>query len=132
MKILGKMQRRAAIWILRAFRTLSTEGLKAIAGLIPIKFYLQKLASRSQLCSTALPENYFIRTLIVNSHNVHNKHTPHSINMLTKHQKTIIKGHLINSNNKLFGIFPSFSSLNLELNSGSRIVDIFQTNFLLI
>jgi len=49
MKILGKMQRRAAIWILGAFKTSSTEGIKAIAGIIPIKFHLQKLARRSQL-----------------------------------------------------------------------------------
>jgi len=37
--------------------------------------------------------------------------------------------HLINSNNKLFGIFPFFSPLNLELNLGSRIVDIFLDQF---
>ena len=34
------MQRRAAIWILEAFRTSPTDGLEAIARLIPIKFYL--------------------------------------------------------------------------------------------
>jgi len=62
-------------------------------------------------------------------HNAHNKPTPHSINTLTKRQKTIIKDHLIDSNNKLFGIFPSFSLLNLELNLGSRIVDIFSDQF---
>ena len=49
MKILGKMQRRAAIWILGAFKTSSTKGIKAIAGIISIKFHLQKLARRSQL-----------------------------------------------------------------------------------
>ena len=47
MKILDKMQRRAAIWILGAFKTLPTEGIEAIAGIIPIKFHLQKLARRS-------------------------------------------------------------------------------------
>jgi len=129
MKILGKMQRRATIWILGAFRTLPVEGLKAITGLIPIKFHLQKLASRSQLRSTALLENHLIRTLMDEPHNAHNKPTPHSINTLTKHQKTIIKGHLIDSNNKLFGIFPSFSPLNLKLNLGSRIVDVFSDQF---
>jgi len=41
-----------------------TEGLKAIAGLIPMKLHLHKLASRSQLCSTALPENHLIKTLM--------------------------------------------------------------------
>jgi len=125
MKILGKMQRRAAIWILEAFRTSPTDGLEAIASLIPIKFYLQKLASRSQLHSAALPENHFIRTLMDDPLNSHNKPSPLSINMLTEHQTNTIKGHLIDSNNKLFGVFPSFSPLNLEFNPDSRIVDIF-------
>ena len=49
MKILDKMQRKAAIWILGAFKTLPTEGIKAIAGIIPIKFHLQKLTRRSQI-----------------------------------------------------------------------------------
>jgi len=40
MKILGKMQRRAAIWIVGAFKTLLTEGIEAITGIIPIKFHL--------------------------------------------------------------------------------------------
>ena len=105
------------------------EGLEAIAGLISIKFHLQKLTSRSQLCSAALSENHLIRTLMHDPHNAHNKPTPHSINTLTKHQKTIVKGHLIDSNNKLFGIFPSFSPLNLELNLGSRVVDVFSDRF---
>jgi len=49
MKILDKMQRRAVIWILGAFKTSPTEGIEAIAGIIPIKFHLQKLARRSQI-----------------------------------------------------------------------------------
>ena len=49
MKILDKMQRKAAIWILGAFKTLPTEGIEAIAGIIPIKFHLQKLTKRSQI-----------------------------------------------------------------------------------
>ena len=40
MKILGKLQRRATIWILEAFKTLPMEGIKAITGVIPIKFHL--------------------------------------------------------------------------------------------
>ena len=60
---------------------------------------------------------------------MHIKLIPHSINMLTNCQKTIIKGHLIDSNNKFFGVFPSFSSLHLEFNPGSRIVDIFSDRF---
>ena len=64
MKILGKMQKRAAIWILGAFKTLPMEGIEAITGVIPIKFHLQKLASKSQLCSLVLPASHLIRILM--------------------------------------------------------------------
>ena len=48
MKTLDKMQRRATIWILGAFKTSPTEGIEAITRIILIKFHLQKL-TRSQL-----------------------------------------------------------------------------------
>ena len=83
MKILEKMQRRAAIWILGAFKMSPTEGLEAIVGLIPIKLHLQKLASRSQLCSAALLENHIIKTLIDGPLNTCHKPISHSINTLT-------------------------------------------------
>ena len=35
----------------------------------------------------------------------------------------------MNSNNKLYGVFPSFSPLNLEFNPGSRIINIFPDQF---
>jgi len=49
LKALGKMQRRAVIWILGAFKTSPSYGIEAIAGLVPIKLHLQKLGGRSQL-----------------------------------------------------------------------------------
>ena len=129
MKILGKIQRRAAIWILGAFKTLPIEGIKAIAGLISIKSHLQKLASRFQLHTLALPASHLIRTLMDDLSNLPNKPIPHSINTLTNHQRTIIKSHLINSKNKLYGILLSFSPLHPELLLGSRIVDNFPEQF---
>jgi len=57
MKILDKMQRRATIWILGVFKTSPTEGIEATAGIIPIKFHLQKLAGRSQIQPFALLTN---------------------------------------------------------------------------
>ena len=129
LKILEKMQRRAAIWILGAFRTSPIKELKAIAGLIPIKLYLYKLASRSYLYSAALLENHLIKTFINNSPNTYIKSFPHSTNTLTDRQKNSVKGHLIDSYNKLHGVFPSFSPLDPELNLGSRIIDIFQDWF---
>ena len=120
------MQRRATMWILGAFRTSSTEELKAIVGLILIKLYLHKLDNRSQLRSAALPKNHLIKTLIGDIPNTYTKPSPHSINMLTDRQKNYVKEHLIDSYNKLHGIFPLFSPLNSELNPGSRIINIFQ------
>jgi len=64
LKTLGKMQRRAAIWILRAFKTSPTKGVEAIMGLIPIKAHLQKLGGRSQLHASSLPSNHIIQTLM--------------------------------------------------------------------
>ena len=104
---------------------LPTEGLKTIVGLIPIKLYLHKLASRSQLHSAALPENHLIKTLMDDPLNTCYKLPPHSINMLTDRQKIFIKEHLMDSNNKLYGVSPSFSPFNPEFNPGSRITDIF-------
>ena len=64
------MQRRAAIWVLGAFKTLPTEDIEAIAGLIPIKFHLQKLTSRSQLYPFVLPASHLIRILMDNPSNL--------------------------------------------------------------
>ncbi len=55
MKILDKMQKRAAIWILRAFKILLSERIEAIAGIIPIKFYLQKLEDLKSVLSSFPP-----------------------------------------------------------------------------
>ena len=129
MKILGKMQRRATIWILGTFKTSLLEGLKAIAGLIPIKSHLQKLSGRSQLHSATLPPNHLLRTFTDDHSDTHARLSPYFINSHTSCQKTITKGHLIDSNNKLYRVFPTFSPLYPEFNLGSRIIDIFPDCF---
>jgi len=40
LKMLGKLQRKATIWILEAFKTLPSLGVKAITGLMPINLHL--------------------------------------------------------------------------------------------
>jgi len=125
MKILDKMQRRATIWILGAFKTSPTEGIEAIAGIISIKFHLQKLARRSQIRPFALPTNHIIRNLMDDLPNLFMKPNPHSVRSLTNRQKNIAKGHLIDSCNKAYGIFLSFSPLNLEFTPGFHITDNF-------
>ena len=58
-----------------------------------------------------------------------NKSIPHSINTLTNQQRNIAKSYLIDSNNKVYGIFSSFSPLHPELAPGSRIIDNFSDCF---
>ena len=68
LKMVGKMQRRAAIWILGAFKMSSLSSIKAIVGLIPINLHLQKLSWRSQLRSHSLPHNYILQSLMEPKH----------------------------------------------------------------
>ena len=127
MKILGKMQRRAAIWILGAFKTFLLEGIEAIAGIIPIRFHLQKIARRLLIHPFKLPTNHILRNLMDDSPPSPN--IPNSISSLTNHQRTIAKGHLIDSCIKALGIFLSFSPFNPEFSPSSHIIDIFSDQF---
>jgi len=80
MKALNKMQRRAAIWILGAFKTSPLEGLEALARLIPIKSHLQKIAKRFQIRPFKLPKNHILNNLMDDSSHQLN---PHNMGSLT-------------------------------------------------
>ena len=82
-KLLNKMQRRAAIWILGAFKTSSLEGIKAIVGIIPIKFHLQKLTKHSLIRPFKLPENHIVRNLMDDSPYCNITSNPYAIRSLT-------------------------------------------------
>ena len=129
MKILEKIKRRTAIWIVGVFKTSPTESIKAIARIIPIKFHLQKFIRRFQIRPLVLPTNHLIRSFMDDLSNSSKKSMSHSINTLTNWQRNITKDHLIDLNNKVYGIFPSFSPLHLELASDSHIINNFSDNF---
>ena len=129
MKILDKMQRRAAIWILGAFKTSPSMGIEAIAGIIPIKFHLQKIARRSEIYPFKLPSGHLLRSLMDDSPPLSSTPNSYHIGMLTNHQRNLTKGHLIDSYNKAHGIFPSFSPLNPEFSPGCHITDKFSNRF---
>ena len=84
LKMLGKLQRRAAIWILGAFKTSLSFGIETIAGLIPINFYLQKLSGRSQLRMHSLPANHILCSLIEAKPNLPSIQHTLSLNSLTR------------------------------------------------
>jgi len=126
MKALNEMQRRAAIWILGAFKTSPLEGIKALAGLIPVKSHLQKIAKRSQIRPSKLPKNHILNNLLDDSPHQFNSH---NMGSLTNRQKVLTKGHLIDLKFKSYGIFPSFSPLDPEFASGHHIIDNFSNHF---
>ena len=125
MKALNKMQRRAAIWILGAFKTSPLEGIEALAGLIPVKSHLQKIAKRSQICPFKLPKNHILNNLLDDSPHQSNSFNYHNMGSLTNRQKVLTKGHLINSKFKSYGIFSSFSPLDPEFAPDHHIVNNF-------
>ena len=129
LKLLGKMQRRVTIWILGAFKTFLLFSIKAIARLIPIKLYFQKLSRRSQLWAHSLPPNHLIWSLIDSSHSVSTTQHPTSLDSFTSHQQFLIKSYLVDINNRFNKIFPSFTSLHSGLSPGHRIIDNFSNCF---
>ena len=126
MKALNKMQRRATVWILGVFKTLPLEGIEALAGLIPVKYHLQKIAKRSQIRPFKLPKSHILNNLMDDSPQQLN---PYNMGTLTHHQRTLTKGHLIDSKIKSYGIFPSFSPLDPEFTPGHHIIDNFSDRF---
>ena len=129
LKALGKIQRRAAIWILGAFKTSPQEGIKVITGLISIKLHLKELGGRVQLQALALPLNHIICSLIDSSFGSPNNPHPSSLANATDHQRKKIKGHLVDTNNRSYGLFLAFSPTHSKLAPSSQIIDTFSNRF---
>jgi len=98
-------------------------------GIIPIKFHLQKLAERSLIHFFKLLANHIIRDLMDDLPHQSKKPNPHAVSSLTNRQKNIAEGHLIDSCNNSYGIFPSFSPLHQEFTPGFCLSDIFSDCF---
>ena len=100
-----------------------------VAGLIPVKSHLQKIAKRSQIRPFKLPKNHILNNLLDDSPHQSNLFNRHNMGSLTNRQKVLTKGHLIDSKFKSYGIFPSFSPLDPEFAPGHRIIDNFSNRF---
>ena len=109
-------------------------GIEAIAGLIPIHLHLQKLSRRSQLKAHFLSSNHILRLLMDNISNIPNSTShchlhPSSLNSLTKQQCGLIKGLIIDMDNRFNEVFHSFNPLNPEFCLGNRVIDNFSDCF---
>jgi len=91
LRVINKMQRRAALWIMGGFKTAPSMGIKAITGLIPINLYLQKIEGRSQLRAYSLPFNYILHSLMSSCYKSSLLQHTLSLNSLTRWQYNLIK-----------------------------------------
>ena len=105
------------------------EGIEALADLIPVRFHLQKIAKRSLIRPFKLPDNHILKNLLNDVPPSNKSYNSHNIGSLTNHQRSLIKGHLVDSNIKSYGIFLSFSPLDPELFPDHRIIDKFSNHF---
>ena len=129
MKILNKIQRHAAIWILEAFKTSPSYSVEAIVSFISIKLHLQKLGGRSQLWAYKLSHNYLLQSLIDSNLNPSPNFKSTALDLLTNWQCSLVKGYLVDMANRSHECFSSFFPLNSEFSSGLRIIDIFSDCF---
>lgn len=72
---LKKMQKKVALWITGAFQTSPIWGVEALASLISIQSYINKIIGQLQLHVVLFPKQHAICSLLYNQHS--KKTTPH-------------------------------------------------------
>ena len=85
---------------------------------MPIKFHFQKIAKRSLIRSFKILDNHILKNLLNDDLPKFKLYNSHNIGSLTNCQKSLTKGHLIDSSIKSYGIFSSFSPLDPEFSPG--------------
>ena len=119
------MQCKAALWILSAFCTFPTGGIKALAGLIPIHLYLKKLVKRSCLRTATLPSQHALISLLSDKHSKSVPSHPQFLTLLNDTQCACLKGPFLDTEVSLLNLTECFNSLYAEATLGCRLLDSF-------
>ena len=119
------MQKRMAIWILGVFQTSSSFSIKTIAGFIPIYLYLCKLSGRAQLRAHSLLYNHILHSLLKLRPSLCNDSYCFLLDSLFSYQQEMIKGPIVDMDNRFNEIFPAFDLYNKEFSPSSWIINIF-------
>ncbi|KDR64983.1 hypothetical protein GALMADRAFT_82438, partial [Galerina marginata CBS 339.88] len=95
LKLLGQMQRKAALWITGAFSTSPGPGVEALAGLLPFHLLLERLNYRAILRIGTLSETHPVRSLLAG--HMFGKAKPHplSYQSMSRRQKLNMKGPIM-------------------------------------
>ena len=123
---LRKMQRKAAIWITGAFRTVPSGGVEIIAGLLPIHLQLKRLTKNSTIRMLTLTHTHPLRALLGGVHRGGAQESPHSVdNTKTQIEKGVLKSSIIDIVNELDAISERLNPHDEEARPGNRVVDIY-------
>ena len=122
---LKKMQRWAALQITGTFHTSPSEGIKAIAGLIPITSHLWKLNGRHHLRYTSIPSSYAINSLLNSQHAKNQSLHKVATSKLTVKQQANLKSPIKDVNKYLNSVYKCFNPLNPLFSPSSRLVNHF-------
>jgi len=76
-----------------------------------------------------LPNNHILKNLLNDDPPQSKSNNSHNIGSLTNRQRSLTKGHIVDSSIKSHGIFPSFSPLDPEFSPSHRIIDKFSNHF---
>jgi hypothetical protein len=122
---LTSMQRKAALWIVGAFRTSPTGGVEALAGLIPIRLHLEKLSKRAVLRTATLSGTHPLRSLLDDEFRVAAQ--PHfgASRFLPEGRRRGVRDTITETGAFLSGLTEEFEPCAAEASPGSRLLDRF-------
>jgi len=124
---LKRIQCKATLWITGAFCTSPTEGIEAIAGLIPIVLHLCKLNRCHYLYYALIPSSHAINSILDSQHaKGYSSHKFSTSNLTTKQNKKL-KSPIKDVNERLSEITQDFHPLHSIFSPGSRLVDHFSS-----
>jgi len=123
--LLAAMQHKATLWILGAFCTSPTSGIKALAGLISIHLHLKKLVKQSCLRTATLSSQYILMSLLSTRNSKGTCPHPQSLALLNDAQCTCLKGPLLDTEASLLNLTECFNPFDAEATPGYRLLNSF-------
>jgi len=97
--------------------------VEVITGFIPIHNHLEKISGRHYLRITSLPKQYAINSLLDNYYSKNAEPYHLSIDNLMDKQCLKVKSSIVDTNNHLNEVYPSFNRLYKKLSPEFHSVD---------
>ena len=97
--------------------------------LLLVSFLFTFISSCQQMRTASLPSNHMVKSLLEHHHSTDLILHCLSLEKLASKQRIKVKSSIIDANNYLNGILPSFNPLYKEFSSGFWLVDIFSNYF---